>query len=342
MWKVMVLSLLAAMPSSTNYTLKAYDFGNGSNNSGSTNYNLRSSVNANGGKLTSANYVLPAGIRASTTVPVPTAPTLTNPNNSYSSLQLVLSVGTFPSDTKYAIAISDDNFATTKYVKSDMTIASTFSIANYQTYASWGGASGAAILGLNNGTTYKVKVAALQGSSTGSAFGPTASAATSVPSATFSMITSLTSTPPFATTFASLPSGSVVTGDATVTATVTTNASLGGSVLVKDSNAGLNSSTASYTITSATTDLTSASKGYGAQVSSTSQSSGGPMVSLSPFNGSSNNVGLLNTSWQQLASFAAPVTSGAVTFSLKAKADTTVPAATNYSDAITVTISLLF
>jgi hypothetical protein len=342
MWKVMVISLLAAVPSSTNYTLKSYDFGNGSNNSGSTNYNLRSSVNANGGTLTSTNYILPAGIHSSTTVPVPAAPTLTNPSSSYNSLQIVLNVGSFPSDTKYAIAISSDNFTTTQYIKSDITTASTFSIANYQTYASWGGASGATIVGLSNGTTYKVKVAALQGSSTGSAFGPTASAATSVPSATFSVITSLTSTPPFTTSFASLPAGSVVTADATVTATVTTNASQGGQIQVKDNNSGLTSNTVSYTISSATADLTAAAKGYGAQASSTSQASGGPMVSVSPFNGTSNNVGLLNTSWQQLASFTAPVTAGAVTFSLKAKADTTVPAATNYSDAVTLTISLLF
>jgi hypothetical protein len=342
MWKVMVLSLLAAVPSSTNYTLKSYDFGSGSNSSSSTNYSLRGTAGSAGGTLSSTNYVLPPGIQSSSTVPVPPAPTFTNPDDSYDRLKIVVNSSTFPSDTKYAIAISSDNFATTKYVKSDLTIASTFAVANYQTYAAWGGASGVTIVGLTPGTTYKVKVAALQGPATGSAFGPTASAATSVQSVTFGLSTNLTPTPPFTAAFSSLPAGSVTAAGATVTASITTNAEQGGQILVKDLNAGLTSSTLSYTIASATADLTAAAKGYGAQISSTSQASGGPIIAVSPFNGASNNVGALTTAWQQLASFTAPVTTGNVTFGLLAKTDTVVPAATNYNDVLTLSISLLF
>ncbi len=338
----MVLSLLAAVPSSTNYKLQTYDFGNGAGSGSSTTYNLQSSAGSNGTTLTSSSYTLPVGIRSSDTVPVPSAPTFTNPDSSYDRLKIVINPGSFPTDTKYAIAISDDNFVTTKYVKSDQTIGTTFAIANYQTYSAWGSASGIFILGLANSTTYKVKVAALQGPNTGSGFGPTATAATSAPSVTFGLVTSLTSTPPFAATFASLPAGSVVSADATVTATISSNAEQGGEVLIKDANTGLTSSTASYTLASATADLSVANNGYGAQAGSTSQASGGPMVSASPFNGTSNSVGVLNTSWQRLASFAAPVTTGTVTFSLKAKADTTTPAATNYADVITLSVSLLF
>ncbi|HEV7454917.1 MAG TPA: hypothetical protein VGO07_06695, partial [Candidatus Saccharimonadales bacterium] len=163
MWKVMVLSLLAAVPSSTNYTLKSYDFGSGSSGSTSTNYSLRGTANSSGGTLTSTNYTLPPGIQSSSTVPVPPTPAFTNPDSSYDRLQIVINSSTFPSDTKYAIAISSDNFVTTNYVKSDLTIASTFAVANYQPYAAWGGASGVTVLGLTPGTTYKVKVAALQG-----------------------------------------------------------------------------------------------------------------------------------------------------------------------------------
>jgi len=338
----MVLSLLAAVPSSANYTLKSYDFGSGSSKSSSANYNLQASTNAPGGTLSSASYVLPPGIRSSATVPIPLAPAFTNPDNSYDRLKIVINSSSFPSDTEYAIAISDDNFVTAKYVKSDLTIASVLSVSNYQTYAAWGGAGGATILGLANNTTYKVAVAALQGLSTGSAFGPTASAATSVPSITFGLSTSLTSTPPFAASFTSLPAGSVTAANATITATITSNAEQGGQILVKDQNGGLTSSTASYTIASATADLTAASKGYGAQVTAASQASGGPMASVSPFNGAGNNVGALSATWQQLASFAAPVTTGTVTFALNAKADTVVPAATNYADVITLSVSLLF
>jgi hypothetical protein len=163
-----------------------------------------------------------------------------------------------------------------------------------------------------------------------------------VQSVTFGLSTSLTSTPPFAAVFSSLPAGSVTAAGATVTATITTNAEQGGQILIKDQNGGLTSPTKSYTITSATADLSAVPKGYGAQISSTSQAGGGPMIAVSPFNGVSNNVGALNTSWQQLASFAAPITTGNVTFALDAKADTVVPAATDYADVLTLSISLLF
>jgi hypothetical protein len=342
MWKVMVLSLLAAVPSSTNYTLKSYDFGSGSNSSTSTNYSLRGTANSSGGTLTSTNYALPPGIQSSSTVPVPAAPTFTNPDNSYDRLQIVINSSAFPNDTEYAIAISSDNFVTTKYVKNDLTIASTFAVANYQTYAAWGGVSGVSILGLTPGTTYSVKIAALQGAATGSAFGPAASAATSVQSVTFGLSTNLTATPPFAAAFSNLPAGSVTAAGATVTATITTNAEQGGQILIKDQNSGLTSPTKSYTIASSTADLSAAPKGYGAQISSTSQAGGGPMIAVSPFNGVSNNVGALSTSWQQLASFAAPITTGSVTFALDAKTDTVVPAAADYADLLTLSISLLF
>jgi hypothetical protein len=342
MYKVLLFSLLAAMPASSNFTLNSYDFGNGGSSATSTNYSLQGSTGDIAGNTTSANFTLPSGISSSTTVGVPAAPTFTNPDSSYNRLKLTLNNSGFATDVKYAIAISDDNFTTTKYVQPDQTIGTSFSVSNYQLYSAWGGASGAWVLGLNQSTTYKVKVAALQGSATGSAFGPTASAATSAPSLTFAVSTSLTSTPPFAVTFASLTPGSVVSADATVTATITTNALNGGSVLLHDQNGGLTSSIAATTISSATTDLTSAGSGYGAQVSNTSQSSGGPIAAVSPYNGASNNVGVLTATWQQLASFASPITTGTATVTLKAKSTTTSPAATDYNDTLTLSLSPLF
>src|SRR6185295_17701089 len=165
----------------------------------------------------------------------------------------------------------------TNYVQLDNTVGSTVSVSNYQLYTAWGGSSGFDIVGLSSGTTYKVEVAALQGSATGSAFGPIASAATVTPTATFALQTSLTSTSPFGVTFASLPAGSVTSGDATVTGTVSTNAANGGNFVITDNNSGLNSPTKSFTLASATADLSAANSGYGARVSSTSQASGAAM-----------------------------------------------------------------
>jgi len=341
MLRYLFISLLAAVPTSANYTLKNYDFGSGANRGSSTNYVLQGEAGSRGGNLTSTNYGLPVGIQASSTAATPTAPTLTN-NNTYDRLHLVLNVGSLPTDTKYLIAISSDNFITTNYVQLDNTTGASVGVANYQTYAAWGGASGFDILGLNSSTTYKVKLAALQGSATGSAFGPTASATTQAPSVTFAVQTSLTSTPPFSVGFTSLPAGAVTAGAATVTTTITTNALYGGSLLLADKNSGLTSSSASFTLASTTADLGVVSSGYGAQVTSTTQSSGGPITSASPYNGAGNSVGGLSTTWQPFATWNSAVTNGSATLALAAKSTTLTPAASDYADIMTISLSLLF
>ena len=338
MFRVLFLSLLAAVPSSTNYTLKAYDFGNGAGSGSSSNYALRGTA----GSLASSNYALPAGVEASTTAAVPPAPTLTNPANAYDRLHLVLAVNGFATDTKYLIAVSNDNFVTAKYVQLDNTIGAGVGITNYQTYAAWGGASGFDILGLAGSTTYKAKVAALQGSATGSAFGPPSSAATQAPSVTFAVQTSLTSTPPFNIAFSSLPAGQVTTGGATITTTVTTNAQGGGNLLIADQNSGLTSTQKSFTLASATADLSVAGSGYGAQVTAASQSGGGPIGALSPYNSGGSGVGSLTTVWQPFASWSSPITAGSATLALAAKTSTITPASTDYADVMTISLSLLF
>lgn len=342
MLKAVLFTLLAAVPTSETYTLPSYDFGNGAGSGSSSSYQLKSSVGSPGGSATGGSYALPAGIRAAANAPVPAAPTFSNPNNSYDELKLTLNVSGQPTDAKYAIAISDDNFVTTMYVQPDNTIGLAFSISNYQTYAAWGGASGFSVLDLQHNTTYKVKAAAMQGTATASAFGPTATAATVAPSVTFAIDTSLTPTPPFNAAFTSLPAGQVTTANATINASLTTNAKQGGALLLRSQNAGLTSSLQSTTINSATADLTAAGTGYGAQVTGTSQGSGGPLVAQSPFNGAGNNVGGLTSALQSLATFSSPITSGSLTLTLLAKASATTPAATDYGDVLTLAVSLSF
>lgn len=342
MFKGLLISLLAVVPTSTNFTLDAYDFGNGAASPGSSSYNLQASAGSAAGSPSSSTYALPAGIQASASVATPPAPTFTNPDGSYNSLKVTLNVAGLPTDAKYLIAISDDDFATTQYVQTDQTVGPTAGIANYQSYAAWGGASGFSVLGLGYSTAYKVKVAALQGSATGSPFGPSASASTTAPSVTFAVSTSLSGTPPFSIAFSSLAPGTVTAANATIIAEITTNAVHGGNILVKSQNAGLVSSHASNTINSATADLSPANTGYGAQITASSQTSGGPMTAASPFNGAGDNVGGLTSLWQQLASFSGPVTDGSVTTTLKAKVSATVPSAADYADVLTLSVSLLF
>lgn len=339
---IFVALLFAVAPSSSNYTLQAYDVINGSGGGGSTNYQLQAAVGSPGSSLSSTNFRLPAGVVPARGAATPGAPTLTNPAGSYTTLHLVLNVTDLPGDYTYLIAISDDNFATTRYIQTDHTIGSSMGIANYQSYALWGGAGGFDILGLSSNTTYKVRVASLQGNHTGSELGPEATAATTAPSVTFALSTSQTSAPPFTVGLDAIAPGTVTSGNATVTADITTNAQGGGAILIKDANSGLTSSSKSYTLNSATANLAVATIGYGAQVQGVSQGSGGPMTAAAPFSGGGDSVGGLTTAFQQLATFASPVTSGSVTLGLKAKTNISVPAATDFTDTLTLSVSLLF
>lgn len=338
------IGILAAAPASSNYILKNYDVGSGgSGGSSSSNYRLNGvSGTQTGETQSSTNYTLPSGNNNAQNASVPAAPTFTNPSNYYNRLQLVLNPGGNPSDTKYLIAISTDNFTTTRYVQPDNTIGNTASVSTYQTYAVWGGSTGVTITGLTPSTTYRVKVKAMQGSFTDSAYSPVATAATVATSLSISLTTTATSTPPFPVNFTSLTPGSVVNGSADAVIGITSNALGGGDVYIRSTNAALASNLASTSITSATTDLSSAATGYGAQVTAASQTSGGPLASVAPFNGASNNVGGLTTSLQKILSTTTPINGGSATIRLKAKASAITPSSTDYTDQLTLIAAMNF
>lgn len=344
LWGLLIpIILFAAPPTSTNYTLKTYNIGTGGGTSTSTNYGLQAGTGSQSGSVqSSTNYSLQSDGRGVTNANVPPAPTFTNPSNYYDRLQLTIATGNNPSDTKYLIAISDDDFVTTRYVQTDNSIGLSQAVANYQTYTAWGGASGFLVLGLSPSTSYKVKVKALQGAYTGSAFGPTASASTVAPSVTFSVSTTLTATPPFAVTFTGLSAGVVTNGSADGLIDLSSNANNGGGVYVKDASTGLYSTLANSTLSSSTADLSSANTGYGAQIIAASQTSGGPFVGQAPFNGAGNNVGGLSTALQQLLGSSGPINGGSATLRLKAKTDSLTPSAPDYSDTVTLVAAMSF
>lgn len=335
--------LFAVAPSSTNYTLKTYDIGSGGSTSTSTNYGLQAGVGTQAGSAqASTSYNSQVSGRGVVNANVPQAPTFTNPANYYDRLKLVIDTGNNPSDTKYLIAISTDNFVTTNYVQTDNSPGSSQAIANYQTYAAWGGSGGFLVLGLTPSTTYQVKVKALQGNYTGSGYSPIATASTVATSVTYSVSTTLTSTPPFNVAFPNLTAGTVVNGNADAIINLTSNANSGGTVFVKDTATGLYSSLANTLIPSSTADLGVASVGYGGQVLSVGQTSGGPLTSQAPFNGSASSVGGLSSSWQPLFVSAAPLTGGNGVFRLKAKVDALTPSAADYGDTVLLVAAMSF
>lgn len=338
-----LIGLFASNPSSTNFTLDAYDFGTGGGSSSSSSYQLNSiSGTQAGDQMQSSNYGVNPGLIPTQNANVPPAPAFTNPDSSYNRLRFVLNNGGNPSDTKFAIAISTDNFVTTNYIQSDHTVGAALGSEDYQSYSAWSGAGGFWVLGLTPATTYEVKVKAMQGNFTETGYGPIATQATVQPSISFAVETSATNTPPFNVSFGNLTQGSVISADADAVLTVTTNALYGGALYIRGTNGGLNSSLGSYTLSSSSVDLDSTGRGYGGLITAISQSSGGPLVKVSPYDGSGNVVGGFLNNLQPLAATSSAVNTGSVTVRFKAKTDIDVPASADYTDTLTFVAAMIF
>ena len=339
---------LFVLPASTNYQLKDFNYGGGGvGNATSSNYAVMGTLGEqNEDQLQGTNYDLGAGLVFTNQANVPPAPTFTNPANYYNKLKLILATGSNPSDTKFAIASSTDNFSSdTRYVQNDNTVGSTLGTEDYQTYSTWGGASGFLIIGLLANTTYTVKVKAWQGKYTETGYGPTASVATVGQKLTFDIDVSASDTdtsPPFTTNFGDLIAGAVTSSPEKIWVDFDTNGESGGRVYVVASNAGLTSSRASYTISAVTGNLTALSEGFGAQGSTATQTSGGPFDIATAYNLSSNNVAVTDTTVREIFTTSGPVTGGRGSFLLKAKSSAVTPAASDYTETLTVIASASF
>lgn len=332
-----------ALPASTSYKLDTFGFGGGGLGNGtSTNYSINAlSGEQSAGQLDGTTYDLGSGLSYIQQADVPPAPTFTNPSNYYNKLHIVLSVGGNPSDTKFAIAISSDNFASdTRYVQSDNTVGATLGIEDYQTYAAWGSATGEDIIGLAPGTTYTVKVKAWQGKFTETGYGPTASASTINPTMTFDIdVSSIdTESSDTSTTFNNLYAGTVTDSDKKIWVDFLTNSENGGRVYVYGGNAGLQSAVASYTIDAVNGDLASLQEGFGAQKFSVA----GGLLATATYDVSGNSVGIIDTAIREIFTASAPTSTGRGSFLLKAKSSTVTPAAGDYAETLTVIASASF
>lgn len=337
--------IIFVIPVSPNYNLRELNVGAGGDQSQSANYKVEQSFGELSGPMTGTSYKGGLGFGFTQMANVPPAPTFTNPSHYYNKLHVVLQTGNNPSDTVYAIAISNDSFVTTNYIKSDQGVGSSLTLTDYQTYSTWGGGSGFDVLGLDPGTTYEIKVKAKQGNFTESGYGPSSSAATENASLTFDIdvaATDIPSSPPYAIDMGTLLAGTINTASNKIWISLDTNALSGGDVYIAGQNGGLVSSSGSYTITSSTADLTVSSEGFGIQDSSVAQSSGGPLATVSPYNGASENVGVISTSFQKLFTSSAAITAGRGSAVLKAKASTSAPAKVDYTELLTVIASARF
>jgi hypothetical protein len=344
---ISVVSFSVFAQTSPHYSLKGYEFGGGGgSNLQSGSYAVNGVLGAMGDSLSSGSYAANVGLPYIQQANTPTAPTFQNTSNWYNRLKIIINTANNPTSTKYAIAISADNFVTTQYVQSDNTVGSSLPSSAWQTYTTWGGASGAMILGLTQNTTYKVKVSAMNGVFTQSPWSPVSTAATAAVSISFDLDTSPTDTstnPPYTVDFGTLSVGAVSTASNKIWISLDTNADKGAYVYVYDQYGGLYSPV--HIISSATLDLAVASnyEGYGLQVASTSQTSNGPFTKLSPYNGSSENVGVITTSLSELLNTSAnPITGGRASIYVKAKASNVTPASASYADTLTLVAAATF
>jgi hypothetical protein len=326
-------------PSSSSFMLDQFGFGAGGIATASSNHFM---IQAITGELemaspSSSNYLLWPGLTYTLQPAVPPTPFFTNPSNYYNKLQLSINQGTNLSDATYAISVSNDGFVNDiHYVQADGTLGGP---PVWQTYTAWQPSNPITIIGLTPGTTYYARVAAGRGFFTQGSFGPAVTASTINPTLTYSLNTSRLNAPPYAVVINNInPGGGVKASDDQVTATISTNGNNGGSILISGQNGALvSNSVPTNPITSVSHDLDSIAQGYGAQGVTATQTSGGPLTLVSPYNTTTGNVvGILDTSKRVFANSIHPITNGSATFTLKAKVASGSTAATDYTDTLIV------
>jgi len=333
--------VLGVLPSTTNYQLNSYGFGSGGTaNSSTSNYSLEGISGEVGGQSsTTSSYVLKPGFVETQQANVPLLSSFDNGSGRYyNRLHFVIDQQGNPSDAKYALQISttSDFSSGVNYVKSDLTIGASLSLADYQTYSAWGSSGGSIITTLSPSTTYYLRAKATQGSFTESAYGPASSATTVNPSISFTVS-------PTTVGLGQLLPNTVTNAASSISLTFDTNASAGGDIYISGTNSGLKSLTTGNTIPTVFGDLSSLSRGFGAQVSAAGQASGGPLAAVSPYDPSTtDNVGLTDTTIRKMISSTAQVNTGTASVLFKAKANSAEPAANDYQEVVILLASASF
>jgi hypothetical protein len=144
-----------------------------------------------------------------------------------------------------------------------------------------------------------------------------------------------------------LSSGTVSTSPTARTVTINTNAASGWNVWAKDTNGGLLSTTASKTISATTpgsnSTLVSGTEGYNTGVVSANGGGTGSITVSAPFvGGALGKGGGLATSFSTLASSGGTATNHVLTLNNNAAVAGATPAATDYTDTITVVGAAIF
>lgn len=342
-----VMLFFLVLPASTNYQLKDYGFGTGgTDKSSSADYSLEAITGElSGNQSSSADYKVGPGMVFTGQANVPAAPTFDNPGGYYNKLRIIINPTGNSSDTRFAVAISTDDFLTTLYVQSDDTVGAALGLEDYRTYAGWGAASGTYVIGLAADTTYKIKAKAMHGGFSETGYGPVATAATVAQTLSFDLDVSAIDEEtgaPYAIDLGSVSYGIVVDSAEKGWVDFATNGEMGGNVTISGANAGLLSPTAGYLVDALSGDLDASGEGFGVQGSSVAQSSGGPFLLDALYDQTGSVVGIADTTDREIFSSANPVSGGRGSFLLKVKTAQETPSGSDYGETLTLTASVNF
>jgi hypothetical protein len=283
--------------------------------------------------------------------------TVCGPTGCYNNARFEINAQTNPSDTLYGIQISDDDFSTDiRYIDGQTFKPKTrdlIDINDYKTKSVWE-SEVRNIKGLEQDTQYWIRITALHGDFTESEPSQTATATTALSTVTFDIDiedetgTAAETGAPYSISFTTerrlVVSGPPQTAENLIWLDTETNGLGGFAILQSGLNGGLFSSTESYTVTSATVDLNSTTEGFGLQSFYTAETYGlgsgngslGVIDVSTGYDGTGNYVGEIQTTLSKIYETDAPTLQGRVGIKLKARASTSTPPATDYSEEITL------
>jgi hypothetical protein len=322
------LKVFADEIESPNFRIRGDNLSAGSGTGTSTSYGLTADFNPFSDLADSTNFRQELGYNPRLQANTPNPASLANLENYYDRLLITIDSSNNPSDTLFAVIISDDDFVNFKYVQSDGTVGDTLGTEDYRTYVSWGGASGSFILGLKQNTTYKVRVKALNGDFTETGYSSDSNeSTTTVPYVNMALDTSVLAL--------GVLNVSSISQTSTVTVRINTNGYTGYQVYISDSGNGFLGGLyngAGHTIVSADMTLTPGVEGYGAQANSATATVD------TKYDVISNTVGGLELTTNPLASNTVAVTDEDTTVRFKAAMSGSTTAG-SYADTVYYTVT---
>jgi len=269
----------------------------------------------------------------------------------YNKARFEIDTNDNPSDTLYAVQISEDNFSSDiRYIDASTYEPEEYSshnINDFRTKIQWE-TDTFNVLGLTEGTQYYLRIIALHGDFTQTEEGPDATATTAGTSSTFDIDIAGTggytdeTDPPFNITFTGdnslLAGAGAVTADNLIWIDAETNGFGGFAVVQKGDNGGLYSSTLTAQIDSVTGDLDSLSEGFGLQsyyIDYDTSDGLGDISAMTNYSGSGSNVGIVDTDWNKIYDADGPIVDGRMALYIMARASTDKQGASDYDETIT-------